>query len=127
MKKLGINNNSGFLIFVESIITFFLISLAWIFFRSPTVEDAVNYLRLMFSGAYFVIPEIAHGRLVLLIITILTLVFFSVEWFGRNMEFAIAGLKTKTNVVVRWMFYYCIIVIIFFFAGLSQKFIYFQF
>jgi D-alanyl-lipoteichoic acid acyltransferase DltB (MBOAT superfamily) len=125
--KLGINNNSGILIFIESIITFFLISLAWVFFRSPTVEDGVNYLILMFSGAYFALPEIAYSRLVLLIITILTLAFFSVEWFGRNMEFAIAGLKTKTHVVVRWMFYYCVLVIIFFFAGLSQKFIYFQF
>jgi alginate O-acetyltransferase complex protein AlgI len=126
-QKFKINSNNKLIIFVEFLVTMCIITIAWIFFRSDTVEHAINYINLMFSDSLFSIPKFHFSRKIFLVITILTVAFFVIEWFGRNNEYALACVGTKQPLVARWIVYYLLLFIIFFFAGSNIQFIYFQF
>jgi D-alanyl-lipoteichoic acid acyltransferase DltB (MBOAT superfamily) len=103
-------------------ITFALTVLAWVFFRAENIGHAFRYLSEIFSGSLFTIPElIPKTELVLIGL------FISLEWLGRENEFAIADLGTKWKRPLRYTMYYAIIIAIFLFGGKEQQFIYFQF
>ena len=102
--------------------TFFLTMLAWIFFRSETVTQAIEISVRIFSSSLFSIP---NG--VSIAIMFLVIFFFLIEWLGRTNRFAIENLFPHSPRFLRWSFYYIIIVLIFLFGGQHQQFIYFQF
>ena len=102
--------------------TFLLTMLAWVFFRSETVSQALVILGKIFSTTLFTVPKGAS-----FIIVILVLFFFFIEWLGRAHRFAIENLFPQSSRVYRWTFYYLLIVLIFLFGGQHQQFIYFQF
>ena len=58
---------------------------------------------------------------------LLTALFFIIEWFGREQQYAIAHLGSNWYKPARWAMYYAIIFAIFYFTGKEQQFIYFQF
>ena len=108
------------------IITFSLTVLAWIFFRSATIDQAVHYIARIFSKSLFSIPTIKvdmYDKPIFLLVVL----FVFIEWLGREQQYAIANLFSKKHRFYRWAFYYLIIIIIFIFAGSNQQFIYFQF
>jgi alginate O-acetyltransferase complex protein AlgI len=119
---LGINNKSLILVISESLFTFAIITFAWVFFRVASLKDAFLFLNKTFSKSLFTIPE----RRPLLAILLVS-VFFIIEWFGRQDQFAIASLGTKWRVPLRWAVYYALIIIIIFLGGREQEFIYSQF
>jgi D-alanyl-lipoteichoic acid acyltransferase DltB (MBOAT superfamily) len=102
--------------------TFLATVFAWIFFRSDSIGQAVNYITRIFSMSFFTRPEIMSGTLLLLIV-----VFVIIEWIGREQHYAIEHFGLKWPRPLRWGIYYCIIIAIFYFAGEKQQFIYFQF
>jgi len=102
--------------------TFLATVFAWIFFRSDSIGQAVNYINRIFSMSLFTRPEIMSGTLLLLIV-----VFVIIEWFGREQHYAIEHFGLKWPRPLRWAIYYCILFAIFYFAGEKQQFIYFQF
>jgi alginate O-acetyltransferase complex protein AlgI len=103
--------------------TFMLTVVAWIFFRSSSIDDAVQYIQLMFSGFWFSRPQI-FPRLVLLLIVC----FVIVEWFGRHEPFAIAYIGKIKLKPIRWFLYFLLLFsIAMFMSGTSSPFIYFQF
>ena len=117
--------------FIEMTVTFALTVLAWIFFRSETIHQATAYIVEMASGllskatyiqclnlCYW---EIDHKLLLLIVI------FFAIEWLGREGRFALANFGNFANKPLRWMFYLVLILLIFIFSGSEQQFIYFQF
>ena len=104
------------------ILTFGLTVFAWIFFRSDTVGHAFDFISIIFSKSLFTIPSNRPDQ-----IFIFLFIFLTIEWFGREKQFAIAHLETKWPKAVRWLFYYAILITIFNFAGAEQQFIYFQF
>jgi D-alanyl-lipoteichoic acid acyltransferase DltB (MBOAT superfamily) len=108
--------------FAQMGVTFLATVFAWIFFRSDSIGQAVDYITRIFSMSIFTRPEIMSGTLLLLIV-----VFVIIEWFGREQHYAIEHFGLKWPRPFRWAVYYSIIIAIFYFAGEKQQFIYFQF
>lgn len=72
------------------LMTFSITCFAWIFFRSKTITDAINYIRRMFenldfSSQYFKIERYNHELITLLV------VFILVEWNNRSKIEPISG------------------------------------
>ena len=104
------------------LITFTLTVIAWIFFRSTSVSEAVFFIGNIFSSSLFDTPTILPKT-----ISILLLCFISIEWLGREQQYAIAITLNKRPRTIRWVFYYILVLLILNFAGSEQEFIYFQF
>ncbi len=105
----------------QMLVTFFIILVAWVFFRADSVLHAFTYLKDMFNGSLFSKPAI-------LPYTVLTFVmlFLSIEWLGRHGQYALERIDS-INKPMRWSFYIVLIMLMFLFAGEEQAFIYFQF
>ena len=103
-------------------VTFLLTCLAWVFFRSPSVSDALAYLAGIVSSPFFTAPELAYGWY-----PALALAFLIAEWLQRDRQHALQfdGLRLPTP--LRWSMYYGITLLILFYGGEQQAFIYFQF
>lgn len=107
--------------------TFSLTMLAWIFFRSETIKQAIEILSEIFSTSIFSSPNFPGMKRTLLILLPIGL-FILIEWMGREGEHALAALNSGYwNKALRWAFYSFILFMLFYFAGTSQQFIYFQF
>jgi alginate O-acetyltransferase complex protein AlgI len=102
--------------------TFSLTVFAWIFFRAENVSHAFDIISVIGSTSLFSMPSIFPKMILLLL-----LIFMSLEWLGREEQFAIAKLGTKWPRTIKWGFYFILIFAIFYFAGEEQQFIYFQF
>ena len=111
---------------LSMIITFSLTVLAWIFFRSNTLDQALHYISRIFSASFFSFPVFEMGMLSVPTL-IFVVLFLAIEWLGREQQYAIANLFHGKPRGYRWAFYYLIVIIIFIFAGSNQQFIYFQF
>lgn len=103
-------------------ITFSLTVFAWIFFRSDTIADAVNYVLSIFNKSLFTIPTILPKLLLLYIVA-----FILIEWIGRREQYAIAQIGSKWPKLFRIIAYYVLILTILSLSGAKQQFIYFQF
>jgi alginate O-acetyltransferase complex protein AlgI len=112
--------------FLAIALTFTLTIFAWIFFRAATVNDAFGIVSKIFSSSLFMIPHFPGIRNTAPIL-LMTLIFFLVEWIGREQQYAIANLGFKWNRPLRYSVYYAILLAIFWFGGQEQQFIYFQF
>jgi alginate O-acetyltransferase complex protein AlgI len=108
------------------ILTFSLTVLAWIFFRSENITNAVHYIYLMFSFHNLKVPFFP-GISTSPIIILLIIAFMLIEWIGKEQKYAIAQIFKNSHQVVRWGFYYVLIILIFLMGGSQQQFIYFQF
>jgi D-alanyl-lipoteichoic acid acyltransferase DltB (MBOAT superfamily) len=107
------------------LLTLFLTIVAWIFFRSPDISNALRYIAGMFQNpASFVLLSVYFKyKSILLLICF----FMIVEWIGREHQYAIATLGLKWKPVYRYAFYYSLLISIIWFGGKEQPFIYFQF
>jgi hypothetical protein len=112
--------------FFSILFTFSLTVLAWIFFRSTTIDQALGYISRLFSKTFFSIPVFEKDKFSVPIF-ILVILFLIFEWVGREQQYAIAKLFSAKSRLYRWAFYYLLIILIFIFAGSNQQFIYFQF
>ena len=108
--------------FLSIVLTFGLTVFAWIFFRANNVKHALSYISGIFSSSLLTIPHI-NGKLTIVFV----IICFSIEWNGREQQYAIAHLGLKWYKPIRWALYFSIILAIFYFAGIGQQFIYFQF
>jgi len=105
-------------------LTFILVVIGWIIFRSETMTQAADYLSAMVtnkfydSNALYGMNYMRYGLLLL-----------AVEWLQRDKQHALqfSNRKPFNYRFVRWGIYYAILVIIACYAGTSQTFIYFQF
>ena len=117
--------------FLSIIVTFSLTVFAWIFFRSNTIHQAINYIRSMFMGlfdksSYIETIHFIH-RIVGFTVPLFLILFIIIEWIGREEQYAIAKFGLKWPKAIRWALYYAIVLCILSFAGAEQQFIYFQF
>jgi alginate O-acetyltransferase complex protein AlgI len=120
-KKMGINNNSSFIVFFETIITLGIIMLAWIFFRTDNIKSALIYISNMISPSLFSSPQLLPLKTMFL-----AFVFIFAEWLQRTKEHALQIERIKFR-LVRWGIYFGCIFTILFLGGGYQRFIYFQF
>ncbi|WP_339813378.1 MBOAT family O-acyltransferase [uncultured Imperialibacter sp.] len=97
--------------------TFCMVTVGWVFFRSPSIKNAFDYL------AHFdlSIPEIPWVRYLFIIVA-----FVGAEWFLRNDE---RNLKVPTSRWLRGALYLLIAILIVVYSGTESErdFIYFQF
>ncbi|MDX6191501.1 MBOAT family O-acyltransferase [Flavobacterium sp. Fl-318] len=107
-------------------LTFSLTAFAWIFFRANNIEHALSYISRIFTSSLFTYP-VYQGDDFLKILFVLLSFFVSIEWFGRQDQFAIAKLGINWKPVFRYSVYVSIIIAIFWYSGQQQQFIYFQF
>lgn len=123
-RKLGISNKNYFVAVIETIITLSIVIVAWVFFRSDNLHEAIIYLQRLFSESLFSIPSIIPKYTLLLVS-----IFFILEWLGRNDQYGIAYLVSKLKKLPRWGFYLTMIIFIYLEGGSSEtlEFIYFQF
>lgn len=110
--------------FLSICLTFSLTVFAWIFFRATSIKNAFSYISGIFSSSLFTIPQ---GIVIRKSIILLIILFFIIEWLGREQQYAIASFGKKWYKPLRWGFYYLIILAILHFTGKEQQFIYFQF
>ncbi|MBE0675624.1 MAG: MBOAT family protein [Bacteroidales bacterium] len=121
LRKLGIKNDHILLVLTESAITLFIVMVAWVFFRSESINQAGFYLSEMVSSSLFTKPEV-HPVL----ISLITLGFILAEWFQRGSEHALQISKIR-NGGLRAGIYYSVVLLILFYSGGNQEFIYSQF
>ncbi len=112
-------------------ITFILTVFAWIFFRAIDLTHALQFIQGIFKANLFSMPYVIEEstglpifpKLLLLIVGL----FMTIEWIGREDQFAIQKFGLNWKRPLRYAFYYLIIISIFTYAGSNQQFIYFQF
>jgi alginate O-acetyltransferase complex protein AlgI len=108
--------------FINILITFLLVTLAWIFFRSQTLHQAFAVISEIFSPSVLTAPEIRP-----LDVLGLVAIFLVIEWLARFQHHALQFETYSLNRPVRWVIYYVLIASIFLFGGQQTEFIYFQF
>lgn len=102
--------------------TFFITVIAWVFFRSESVEAAFDYLSKIFSSSLLSAPTNYSSETLIFII-----LFVIIEWLQRDKQHALQLESLTLPRWIRWSIYYAVVLIIFFYAGNQQDFIYFQF
>lgn len=116
------NLKSSVVTFFQIILTFSLVTLTWIFFRSSSLSFAFNFINKIFTSSLFTFPEIfpktVFGYLFL---------FLILEWYGRSHFFAIEKFGLNWKKTYRIAFYYVLTIIILYFYGKEYEFLYFQF
>jgi alginate O-acetyltransferase complex protein AlgI len=121
-RKLNISNNNKILTLIERLITFFIIMFSWVFFRSNTVGQAFNFISGIFSRFSLDFSEILPVEIPIFIV-----LFFIIEWIGRDQEYPLATFALKWPRMIRWVFYCFLILLIYQYSGTNEQFIYFQF
>ncbi len=101
-------------------ITFFIVTIAWVFFRAETSVEAFGYIDQIFSGSFFSIPEGNKLFLILLIGYLL------IEWFQEKREHLL-DISYISSKPIRYLIYYGTLFLVFYYGGDLQTFIYFQF
>lgn len=109
--------------------TFFLVLIGWVIFRSDNIDKAYSYLKNMFTPSLLHAPnyaELGIGNSVTMGCFLFIAILMIVEWIQRNKNHGleISGVK---SLGVRWSIYLVVALIIFFFRGVQESFIYFQF
>ena len=99
--------------------TFLLVTIAWIFFRANSVNEAFSYLQRMFYKSSIQIP----GKTTAFLLIIFLLL---VDFIGRNDENTLNGFVNKLP-SVRYLFYLILGVFVLANFYQQQSFIYFQF
>ena len=110
--------------FINISITFFLVVIAWIFFRSDSINDAFQYIISIFSKSLFSIPHLPGSKRFLPLL----ILFILIEWIQREKQHGLE-LNEKYPKLLRWSIYLLSIFIIYLFGNYSSsyEFIYFQF
>jgi D-alanyl-lipoteichoic acid acyltransferase DltB (MBOAT superfamily) len=108
---------------LQMVLTFLLICITWIFFRSKNVNEAAAIFG-HFSPQKFMVGQTADlPGLSFVMVVILLLV----EWLQRRNRHGLYFDEYRMRPALRWTIYISIVLVIFLFRGDQQKFIYFDF
>jgi alginate O-acetyltransferase complex protein AlgI len=108
------------------VLTFSFVLMTFVLFRSDTISDAVMFYRRLFTETLFSVPHfVPSGKAVTTLVFILFLM--TVEWFGREGEYAVAGINKALPRYVQWAFYYSLLLAMLLFSAAEEQFIYVQF
>jgi len=121
LKQIGLNNNNRILTAIEGLLTFIIVVLSWVIFRSESVQKSVEYLGGIFSDSLFISPQVLPLREIFI-----AMAFVTAECIQRHKPHALQ-IDNINNRALRWTIYIGVVCIIILFGGGSQKFIYFRF
>ncbi len=108
------------------LLTFLLVSIGWIIFRSSDMTEAITFFSKMYDRLIcFDMGSLQHGKQALLYCLLLV----GIEWIQRDRlcPLDLNGCLFGRYRIVRWTFYYIVFLLMFFLRGEEQTFIYFQF
>lgn len=108
---------------LQMTLTFVLVCIAWIFFRSEDIFSALDYLLGIANVSIIEIPAFEFDQLITLVLLSGFVVF---EWLNRHKAHALEMLKPVKS-WLSWSFYLFLLLTILIFAGDTQEFIYFAF
>ena len=120
-KDLGLNKkeSKGFVKALRIIVTFVIVTIAWIFFRMPTISDAVKFIGHAFANVSM--PEVLSVTNFAIYVMAIALVFFK----EAREEFFPTKMKFLGNRYVKWAEYVVIFCLILLCGALdSGSFIY---
>jgi alginate O-acetyltransferase complex protein AlgI len=106
---------------LNMLLTFTLVTLAFIVFRCDTLTDALAYFKRLFSRSLLSNPQMPAEVLSLMAALLV------IDWLGKNHEYAIEYIGAKQGKALRWSLYLIILLAIFLYQGKPQAFIYFKF
>ncbi|WP_343914474.1 MBOAT family O-acyltransferase [Aquimarina litoralis] len=101
-------------------ITFFIVTIAWVFFRAETITEAFQYLQRIFSTSLFSLPQGNKWFLLFLI------GYMLIEWLQKRREHLL-DIRHIFSKSIRYSIYYAVVFLVLYFGGNLQTFIYFQF
>lgn len=107
---------------VSIVSTFFLVVIAWIFFRAESVSTAFDYVLRLCSLSMFSLPEINIAKLLLPLAALICC-----EWINRHEKHGLTIDRLSFSRSVRWSIYNVLMFSIVFLGSKPQAFIYFQF
>lgn len=109
--------------FLSILLTFVLVLLAWVFFRSPDIESAFNYLHGIFNATVFDPLQVKASRALFLILFLVL-----AEWLQRDKQHALQIHEMINWRIIRWAIYFGVAMLIFLFGVFNKtEFIYFAF
>lgn len=109
------------------IVTFILVTIGWIIFRSENIADGFNYILYIFSHGSNKPSEVLHGYMHIVYYTsLMILILLLMEWGSRKFQFGLCVLQGSAK-IVRWGTYFTLLFFILIFAGHQTDFIYFMF
>ena len=108
----------------QMLLTFVLVVIGWIIFRSDSIGQAWDYILRIFNKSLLTVPWLNSATYILqMLVTLPVLIIF--EWLWRNKD---CPLKLKgVTMIPQWALYVLVCVMIFLFGTSSESFIYFQF
>jgi alginate O-acetyltransferase complex protein AlgI len=119
-RRFRLRRSGGVWNLFRTVFVFCLVSLAWVFFRSPSLASAWNYL----GSVSFKLPRRGVG--VLLFLASLLVVFILSEWLIKNRKALWGERRIPAPVqAVAYALFLCLIIILA--ADTSNEFLYFQF
>jgi len=108
---------------VQMLFTFVMTVIAWVFFRSDSVWDSVNYLKKITAANF---SQISHYQKDILILMPLIGIMIMIEWINRDKSHQLD--VGRFSPIVRHLMYVFLLFLMFFFGKYSSNtFIYFQF
>ena len=111
---------------ISIFITFFLVVVGWIIFRSETINDAFNYIYLCFTSFKPGINPIS-GNFTSFVFTIPMIILLQIiDWSQRHKSYGLQIVEGQP-LLLRWSIYIVLCFIILIFSGIQAQFIYFQF
>ena len=111
----------------QMLLTFTLVMLAWVFFRSPSIGFAVDYLAGICSADLWSVPDFP-GALWAVTTLGLTGLLVLVEWIGRRGAYGIQFAAVLPHRFQRWSLYAALVFLTALFMRTEETpFIYFQF
>lgn len=120
-QKLKINDFG----FLGGIMTFAIVVIAWVFFRSPDIQSSLFIISKFFSFDYGV-PFIGNINTMLNSVLVLLIgLGFDVYMFKKNIAIASYGSSIKTISLITLLCFFSMLIILFY--STSTNFIYFQF
>lgn len=137
-QKLGTRTDVFSYKLLQRIVTFFFVTIAWVFFRSNGVKDSIYYLKLMFTkgntwvlfdqSLYNLGLDRIEVQILMLALLVLAVVDYLQYRYKMRIDMALAG----QNVWFRYLILFALFTAIWVFGMYgptfdSQQFIYFQF
>ena len=121
---------------INTIITFLLVSFAWIFFRAKSFNDAITLINnsILETKSYYEGSihyglnsiKVFYTKLDWIFILISLSILLIVHWIQRNKSPNL--LISKQNIYIRWIMYFGMIILLLFERQMGKsQFIYFQF
>jgi alginate O-acetyltransferase complex protein AlgI len=133
-QTIGLNKFPRLHSYLKVMVTFFLVSFAWIFFRANTISDAIYIISNLFSGwgrgltfeAFEKMPFVEPLKFELVVSLFAIGILLVVHLIERREN--IIDWFSEKPIWLRWSVYYSIILSILLFGNFgSKQFIYFQF